>query len=219
LRVVGVAAGLFPFALGLVLTLLAGLGSGPWLVLSEGLTRHLPIRIGESTILVSLAVVLVALALGIRPSFGTLMNMTLVGVYADALLATGLLPDYRTAGWSPPEVAARLALTIGGIVLVGLGTALYLKGGLGAGPRDGLMLGLSARLRRPVAAVRTGIELTALVVGVLLGGTAGLGTLLWALGIGPAVGVWFRLLRVKTAAATSPRSDQPAPRRVRTRCQ
>jgi uncharacterized membrane protein YczE len=171
--------------------------------LSEGLTRHLPIRIGESTILVSLAVVLIALMLGIRPSFGTLMNMTLVGVYADLILTSGLLPDYRAAGWSPPEIAARLGLTIGGIVLVGLGTALYLKGGLGAGPRDGLMLGLSARLRRPVAAVRTGIELTALVVGVLLGGTAGLGTLLWALGIGPAVGAWFRLLRVKTAAAHS----------------
>jgi uncharacterized protein len=113
------------------------------------------------------------------------------------------LPDLRGAGWSPAEVLARLVLVTLGVVLVGLGTALYIKGGLGAGPRDGLMLGLSARLRRPVMVVRTGIEVTVLVLGIVLGGTAGLGTLLWALGIGPAVGAWFRVLRV-TAVPTRP---------------
>lgn len=205
-----VAAGLFPFALGVVFTLLSGLGNGPWQVLSEGLTRHLPLSFGLATTLVGLLVVLLALGLGIRPAVGTLLNMTLVGAYADLILATRLLPDLRGAGWSPPEVAARLALLAAGIVLVGLGTACYLKGGLGAGPRDGLMLGLSARLRRPVAVVRTGIEITVLALGVLLGGTAGLGTLLWALGIGPAVAAWFRILGVAPPAARPARSEQPA---------
>lgn len=209
-RMAAVAAGLVPFAVGVVLTLLSGLGLGPWQVLSEGLTRYLPLSFGLATNLVGLLVVLVALALGIRPALGTLLNMTLVGLYADLILAARLLPDLRGAGWSPGEIAARLALAAVGVVLVGLGTALYLKGGLGAGPRDGLMLGLSARLRRPVAVVRTGMEVTVLALGVLLGGTAGLGTLLWALGIGPSVGLWFRLLRVKPASPRLARRERPA---------
>lgn len=208
-QLAAVAAGLAPFALGVVLTLLSGLGNGPWQVLSDGLTRRLPLSFGLATTLVGLIVVLIALGLGIRPALGTLLNMTLVGAYADLILATRLLPDLRGAGWSLPETAARLALMAAGVVLVGLGTALYLKAGLGAGPRDGLMLGLSARLRRPVALVRTGIEVAVLALGVWLGGTAGLGTLLWALSIGPAVGVWFRVLGIAPPAARPARSEPP----------
>ena len=209
LRVAAVALGLVPFALGVVLTLKTGLGLGPWQVLTEGLTRWLPISFGLATNLVGLLVVLVALLLGIRPALGTLLNMVLVGIYADLILATGLLPDYNGAGWSRPEIAGRMALMAGGIALVGLGTALYLKGGLGAGPRDGLMLGLSLRLGRPVGVVRTGIELIVLALGVLLGGTAGIGTLLWALGIGLAVQFWFRIMRVRPPTARH-RSVKPS---------
>lgn len=208
LRILAVAAGLVPFALGIVLTLKAGLGLGPWQVLTEGLTLWLPLSFGLATNLIGLLVVLVAMALGIRPALGTLLNMMLVGVYADGILALGLLPDYARAGWSLAEIAARLALMALGLMLVGLGTALYLKAGLGAGPRDGLMLGLSRRLCRPVGVVRTGIEVTVLALGVLLGGAAGVGTLVWALGIGLSVQVWFRLLSVRPPAA---RQTQPTP--------
>jgi uncharacterized membrane protein YczE len=208
-RMTGVALGLMPFALGIVLTLRAGLGLGPWLVLSDGLTRVLPLSFGLATILVGLLVVVVAAALGIRPALGTLMNMTLVGLYADAILATGLLPDLGAAGWDARLVGLRITFLAVGIALTGLGTALYLKAGLGAGPRDGLMLGLSRRLRRPIAPVRTGIEVTVLALGVLLGGSAGIGTLVYALGIGPAVAFWFRRLHVRTAAAPAPARDAP----------
>jgi uncharacterized membrane protein YczE len=200
-RMVAVALGLVPFALGVVLTLQSGLGLGPWLVLSQGLARVLPLTFGLATILVGVVVVLLGMALGIRPALATLMNMTLVGLYADGILASGLVPDLGPAGWSPPVVAARLGLLVGGVILVGMGTALYLKVGLGAGPRDGLMLGLSRRLRRPIAPVRTGIEVTVLVLGVLLGGTAGLGTLIFALGVGPAVAAWFRVFGVQAPGA------------------
>lgn len=209
-RMLVVAAGLVPFALGVVLTLRAGLGLGPWLVLSDGLTRVLPLSFGVATVLSGLVVVLAALALGIRPALGTLMNMVLVGLYSDAILASGLVPELGAAGWSPPALAARSGYLAAGIVLTGLGTALYLKGGLGAGPRDGLMLGLSRRLRRPIAPVRTGIEVTVLALGVVLGGTAGIGTLVYALGIGPVVAFWFRRLRVQPSPPRAAAARLPA---------
>jgi uncharacterized membrane protein YczE len=126
--------------------------------------------------------------------------VTLVGVYADLVIALGVVPDLRQAAWSPLALASRLGMLLSGIFLIGLGTALYLKGGLGAGPRDGLMLGLSHRLARSVAIVRTGIEVTVLVLVVLIGGMAGLGTLLYAFAIGPAVAYWFRVLAVQPSA-------------------
>src|SRR3712207_5939098 len=122
-RMLVVALGLVPFALGVVLTLRSALGLGPWLVLSDGLTRVLPLSFGTATILVGLAVVLLALALGIRPALGKLMNMTLVGLYADLILAGGLVPDLGRAGWSWPALAARLGFLVAGLVLTGLGTA------------------------------------------------------------------------------------------------
>lgn len=201
LRCALVAFGLFWFAFGLVLALLSGLGLNPWSVLSDGLTRIAPLSFGLTTSLIGLMVIGLAWVLGIRPALGTIMNMALVGIYVDLLLFSGLVPDLRTLGWSPTDWAARVGMNLLGVIIVGLSTGLYIKGGLGPGPRDGLMLGLSQRLRRPVGLVRTGIEVLVLLVGILLGGTAGLGTLLFALGIGPVVQLSFRWFGIPSPQA------------------
>lgn len=211
-RLLMVVGGLFPYGVGIALTRQAGLGLGSWHVLNDGLTQILPLSFGAANVLVGLTLLSSAWLCGIRPALGTLLNATLVGVYTDLILATGVLPDLREAGWSPLAVTSRLGLLVSGILLIGLSTALYIKGGLGAGPRDGLMLALSRRLARPVAVVRTGMEVTAVTLGVLLGGAAGLGTLLFALSIGPIVAYWFRVLAVRSpavAVAAAPVPEVP----------
>jgi hypothetical protein len=170
-------------------------------VLAQGVARAVPaISFGMATNLIGGLVVLGALLLGIRPALGTLMNMLLVGFFSDLILTLRLVPDYTVAGWTPTELGARLGLVTAGTVIVGLATAIYIKGGLGAGPRDSLMLGLYHRLGWSIARVRTVIEVLVLVGGIGLGGTAGLGTLIWALTIGLAVQTGFRLLRVRPPA-------------------
>ena len=150
----------------------------PWAVLGMA---------GLGGILAGFAVLLVALPLGAKVGITTLVNVVLVGLVIDGTLA--VLPDV-----SP--LPLRWAMLLVGVALGGLGTALYLVPGLGAGPRDGLMTALAAR-GPSVRLVRTGIELTALALGVLLGGTVGPGTVVWALAVGPVVQqglVWFTAL-------------------------
>ncbi len=208
-RLLMVVGGLFPYGMGIALTRQAGLGLGSWHVLNDGLTQVLPLSFGVANILVGLTLLSGAWLYGIRPALGTLLNATLVGTYTDLILAAGVVPDLREAGWVPVVIMGRLGLLLSGILLIGLSTALYIKGGLGAGPRDGLMLALSRRLARPVAVVRTGMEVMALALGVLCGGAAGLGTLLFALSIGPIVAYWFRTLAVQPPVVT--RAPRPVP--------
>lgn len=184
-------AGLFCFALGLVLTLKSALGLGPWDVFHWGLKRHTGLTFGQANIVVSLVVLLVAWALGQRPRIATVLNMLLVGTFVDLINRAGVIPSVEHHAW-----AVRLLVDLAGVAVVGLGTAFYIKGDLGAGPRDGLMLVLTRRTGRPIALVRASIELSVLVVGFFLGGTAGIGTLVFAFGIGPAVALAFRLFRV-----------------------
>jgi uncharacterized protein len=136
--------------------------------------------------------VAVAAVAGVRPGPGTLVNMVAIGAFADAMLATGIGRDLD-AQWLP----VRLAAVVAGVGLVALGSALYIGAGLGAGPRDSLMLMLSARTGLRIGVVRALIEASVLGIGVLLGGAAGIGTVLFAFGIGPAVEATFRLLRVQ----------------------
>jgi uncharacterized protein len=188
-------AGLWLFAAGVVLGLRSGLGVSPWDVLHDGIRQVTPLSFGAATVLVGVVLVAVALAAGIRPGPGTLANMVAIGAFADAMLATGIASDLDAG---PP--AARLAAVVAGVGLVALGTALYVGAGLGSGPRDSLMLAISARTRVRVGVVRALIEASALAVGWLLGGAAGAGTVLFAFGIGPAVELAFRLLRVELPA-------------------
>jgi uncharacterized membrane protein YczE len=184
--------GLWLFAAGVVLGLLAGMGVSPWDVLHDGIRQVTPLSFGVATVLVGVVLVAVALAAGIRPGPGTLANMVCIGVFADAMLATGIAGDLDDG-----PLPLRLAAVVAGVGLVALGTALYIGASLGSGPRDSLMLAISARSRARVGIVRTLLEGSALAVGWLLGGAAGVGTLLYAFGIGPAVELAFRLLRVE----------------------
>lgn len=178
-------AGLWLFGVGAALIIHADLGVDPWTVLAQGLTRVVPVSIGVMTILVGVVVLALWLPLRERPGLGTVCNVVLIGVAIDATLA--LLPDVTGLAW-------RVALLLGGIVVIGVASGLYLGERLGAGPRDGLMTGLHRRTGIAVWKVRTAIELTVLVTGAALGGTVGLGTAAFAILIGPAVdaGLWLR---------------------------
>lgn len=193
-RLLLLTAGLFLFALGIDLTLESGLGLGPWDVLHQGLSLHLPLTFGQAGILVGALLLFAGMRFGQLPGIGTVANMLFIGLFIDLILWTGLLPDLTHA-----PLAARLALDVLGIAAIGVGSALYIKAGLGAGPRDGLMLALHRVTRLRIGMVRAGLELTVLLAGYLLGGTVGIGTVVFALGIGVAVDIAFRVFRVRTA--------------------
>jgi len=180
--------GLWLFAVGTFMTLQSRLGLSPWDVLNDGLRRRTPLSFGAAVILVGVALVVAARVAGVRPGPGTITNMLLIGVFVDLLLALGI-----TTGASTWPYWARIVLTVAGIVLVGLGTALYIGAELGAGPRDGLMVLIATRARVRVGVARALVEGAALLAGALLGGKLGVGTILFALGIGPTVDIWFRV--------------------------
>jgi uncharacterized protein len=194
--------GLWLFATGVVTGLRSRLGVGPWDVLHDGIRHVTPLSFGVATIVVGLVLLVAGALAGVRPGPGTLVNMVLVGVFSDAMLATGIGADLGTRG-----LPLRLAAVVAGVALVAIGSALYIGAGLGSGPRDSLMLAVAARTGLRVGVVRAIIETTVLVVGVLLGGAAGVGTILFAFGIGPAVEVAFRLLRVEVPSRKAPRPE------------
>jgi len=165
----------------------------PWDVLSQGASRQTGWSFGTLTILISVLVLACWIPLRQRPGFGTVANVLVIGALVDPFLALlGRLP-------SPLPLWAAGLLSAGGILLNGLATALYIGARMGPGPRDGLMTGLVRRTRRPVGVVRTTIEVAVVAVGWLLGGTLGVATLAYALGIGPIVHVLLPRLTVPPA--------------------
>lgn len=184
-RLVRLVAGLWLFGTGEALVIRGALGNSPWSVFAQGVSRHSALSIGGATILASVLIMLLWTRMDVRPGLGTVANAVLIGVAIDT-----------TLGWvdEPAALPARLAAVFGGIAIVGVGSGLYLGCRLGPGPRDGLMLGLHARTGRPIALMRAGIELTALLAGILLGGTAGFGTVAFAVLVGPAVQLGVRVL-------------------------
>jgi len=198
-------AGLWLFAVGVVLGLQSGLGVAPWDVFHDGIRQATPLSFGAATVLVGVVLVVVGLGFGVRPGPGTLVNMVAIGVFADALLHSGFVQDLD--GRSLP---VRLAAVLAGVGLVALGSALYIGAGLGSGPRDSLMLALSARTRLSVGLIRGLLEASVLGVGWLLGGAVGVGTVLFALGVGPAVQLAFRVLGVDVPGEPNPRRGMEA---------
>ena len=168
--------GLVLYGVSLAMMVRGFLGLAPWDVLHSGVTRYLPITLGQAVIVLSFVVMLAWIPLREVPGIGTILNALLVGSAADATL--WLLDQ-------PDSLAARLALTVGGVLLCGLASALYIGAQLGRGPRDGLMTGLARRTGLSLRLVRTALEVSVVVLGLLLGGVAGLGTVLYAFGIGP----------------------------------
>ena len=175
-------SGLFLFAFGVVLNLRSGLGLGPWDVLHQGISLRTPFSFGEASQIVGALVIAVGLALRVRPGLGTLLNMVLIGFFVDRILTSGAIPDIEPYG-----LPAQLAVDVVGVLIVGLGSGLYIRANLGAGPRDGLMLGLHRLTGWRVAVTRGALELCAAATGHALGGSLGVGTLIFAIGIGPAV--------------------------------
>ena len=189
-RVVKLLVGLVLFGTGLWLGLVAELGVGPWDVLTGGLSEQLGVRFGLMAIAVSVVVLLVAMAARVRPGVGTVLNVFVIGAVLDLLLTSPLLDDLDDR-----PLVLRLLVVLLGIATVAAGSALYLGAHLGPGPRDGLMVAIHTRTGWRVGTARGVLECVVLVLGVLLGGPVGIGTLLFALGIGPAVQVAFRVLR------------------------
>lgn len=175
-RLVQLYAGLLLYGVSLAMLVRAGLGAAPWDVLHLGLTRHLPLTLGGALILTSVLVMLLWIPLREVPGLGTVSNAIVIGLAADATLAVlGPLED----------LAVRSVVMVLAVLLNGVATAAYIGAQLGRGPRDGLMTGLHRRTGLSIRLVRTSLEVTVVVIGLLLGGTAGLGTLLYALAIGP----------------------------------
>lgn len=174
--------GLVAYGVSLGLMYRGDLGLAPWDVLHSGLIEHLPMTLGQAVILMSFVVLLLWIPLREKPGLGTISNAIVVGLSADATLALLDRPD---------ALVLRVGLMVGGIVLCGLATAMYIGAQLGRGPRDGLMTGLARRTGHSIRLVRTGLEVTVVVIGLMLGGTLGLGTVLYALAIGPLTQLWL----------------------------
>lgn len=186
-------AGLWLFGTGDAFIVDAELGNAPWTVLAEGVSLHTPLTIGTATLAIGVVVLLGWIPLRERPGLGTVLNVLVIGLAIDAMRP--LVPE-------PQAAAPRLLMLVFGTGLVGLGSGLYLTAALGPGPRDGLMTSIHRRSGLPIALVRGGIEITALTCGGLLGGTVGLGTVLFALLIGPSVQLGLRVAgarRLQTA--------------------
>lgn len=188
--------GLWLFGTGEAMLVDAALGNAPWTVFAQGVSVRTGIAIGLATFLTSVVVLLLWIPLRERPGLGTIANAIVIAVALQVMIS--VLPTPQSFGW-------RLAQVIAGIALVGIGSGLYLTTNLGPGPRDGLMTGIHERTGVAVTPVRLTIEVVVLGVGWLLGGTVGIGTVLFALLIGPSVGYGLRVVGWLAGA----RADEP----------
>ena len=187
--------GLFLYGVSLAMMVRGTLGLAPWDVLHSGFVRHVPMTLGNAVVLFSFVVLLLWIPLREMPGLGTISNALVVGVSADVTLAALDQPD---------AIALRIALMLGGVVLCGVASALYIGAQLGRGPRDGLMTGLARRTRLSLRLVRTALEAGVVVIGLLLGGKLGLGTVVYALAIGPLTQLmlpWFTVDLMAPGAA------------------
>lgn len=173
------------FGTGEAMLVAAHLGNSPWTVFAQGTAMRAGLSIGLMTNLIGALVLLLWIPLRQRPGLGTVANVLIVGTALDVALRW--LPDLNA-------LPGRVMLCVGGILVVALGSGIYLTTGLGPGPRDGLMTGIARVSGRPLAAARVAVEATVLIAGWLLGGAAGLGTMLFAVFIGPCVQLAVRLI-------------------------
>lgn len=179
---------LYGFSMAMMLR--SDLGLDPWDVLHQGLTRYVPLSFGTVTIVVGAAVLLLWIPLRQWPGLGTVLNVVVVGLAADVGLS--LIPR-------PDLIVVRVLLLVGGVVANGLASATYLGSQFGPGPRDGLMTGLANRTHVSIRLIRTAIELSVLGGGFVLGGTVGLGTVLYAATIGPLIQLFLPRVTVRLA--------------------
>ena len=198
-RLALLVAGLFLFAVGIVCFLESRLGLPPWDVLHLGIARHTPLSFGEANVAVGVTVLAIAWLLGARVGIGTVANAVIIGAFLELFLSIGAIDRLSDA-----PLGARASLLVAGVAAVGAGSGLYLGAQLGAGPRDSLMVVGAHRTRFRIGVVRAALELSALSAGVALGGTIGLGTLAFAILIGPAVEGSFWLLERSPLVVPTP---------------
>ena len=177
--------GLALFGLGEGLLIVSFTGASPWSVLAQGISLNVDLSIGTITLLISIAVLILWIPLGQKPGMGTIFNALIIALMID--LCIKFVP-------TPSTYLNQLILASISVITVGIGGGIYLVSNLGAGPRDGLMIGLQKVTTLPIAAVRATLEITVVVVGWYLGGTVGVGTLLFAFGIGPCVALGLYLV-------------------------
>lgn len=190
--------GLFLYGFAAALMVEARLGVDPWTVFAQGMSNVTGLSLGLLTILIGVAVMLLWIPLRQRPGVGTLLNMVLVGVALDIGL---FMLDAPEALWQ------RIIFFVSGLLLLAIATGLYIGSNFGAGPRDGLMTGMNSRFKVPIWLARTTVEITVLLIGWALGGNLGIGTLVFALAIGPLCNITLPLLSV-TRAPSVKRRDQ-----------
>jgi uncharacterized membrane protein YczE len=199
-------AGLFVVALAVVAQLESRLGLSPWDVLHQGIARHTPLSFGEATVCVSITVLAVAWLLGARIGIGTAANALLVGSFIQVLTSIAAIDRLSTA-----PLGVRIGLLAIAMPLVGIASALYLGAWLGAGPRDSLMVVGGERTGLRLGIVRAALELAALGAGWALGGTVGIGTVVFALCVGPSLEAGFWVLRRTPLAVPAAVRSLPAP--------
>ena len=170
--------GLILFGVGEGLLLVSAAGASPWSVFAEGIHLSVGLSVGAVTIIISILVLLLWVPLSQKPGMGTILNALIIGIMIDICIK--FVP-------TPEDFISQIFLAVAAVLIVGLGGGIYLVANLGAGPRDGLMIGLQKKTNFPIAAVRATLEITVMSIGWYLGGTVGVGTLLFAFGIGPAV--------------------------------
>ncbi|EJH8725825.1 YitT family protein [Cronobacter sakazakii] len=204
-RLVQLYVGLSLYGVSTAMFVRADLGTDPWNVFHVGLARLLSLNLGAVIIGVGALVLLLWVPLRQRPGLGTISNVIMIGLAADAALAVLPAPSSLALAVlpAPSSLALRGGLLVAAVVLNALATGMYIGAGFGAGPRDGLMTGIHARTGWSVRSIRTAIEITVLLAGWAMGGTPGIGTVVYALAIGPLIQLclpWFLVRRVKPAA-------------------
>ncbi len=193
--------GLALFGLGISLLLQSNLGAAPWDVFHTGVSELTGIPVGTVIIITGVALLVLWIPLREQPGIGTILNAVEIGIVVDLTLP--LIPE-------PDLLLARVLMMFGGVVIIAIGSGLYIGSGLGPGPRDGLMTGL-ARRGMSIRVARTGIELFVLVVGITLGGSIGIGTAVFAIAIGPLVHLFLPMFTMLPLAGDAPAVDAPSP--------
>ena len=205
-RITQLLVGLFLYGIGISFIVRGTIGAAPWDVLTQGIARHVPLSFGVITILVSVVVLLLWIPIRQKPGIGTLLNALLVGPAADV----GFLMIPET-----DELWVRIAFFVVGLLVLSGATGLYIGAAFGPGPRDGLMTGLHRRTGWPIWVVRTGLEVTVVAVGWALGGNVGVGTVAFALLVGPLCQFFLRVFAVRLPATTESERDETSTGEIR----
>lgn len=200
-KIIRLMAGYFMYGLGITLTVNADLGLAPWGVFHQGLALQLGITMGVAIQIAGASILILDLLLNERIGWGTVGNVYFIGLFLDMIQASGIVPVYQ-------GIYPRFVMMMVGMALISLATYLYLGAELGSGPRDGLMVALTKKLKLPVGVIRSAIELSALIAGYFMGGTVGWGTLIMSLGMGFFIQTTFSLFKLDVSQLVQHTIDQ-----------